>query len=186
MKRAKEKGAYTVCSVLAGEAQEFIDSKGAKYCDLIAVNGDEAAALGKGTSCIEVLRSQNENISIILTNGKKGCDVYFEDKANHINAITVDVASTAGAGDALLGGTMAGLALGMSLISEDNSSAVDLGSLCSSFAVESPHTIPDSLPLNKLLERAEKNGKNINNYLKKINCTFKRPRITLLQEYLVQ
>ena len=136
---AKNKGIYTVASVLTGEAEEFIDGGYAKYCDLLAVNEDEITALGKGEkdNGVKTLLAQNIALTLIVTEGKKGAKVYSDGKVLEIGAVDANVVSTAGAGDALLGGTIYGLSAGYCV-----EKAVTVGSVCSSFAVQSPHNIP--------------------------------------------
>jgi sugar/nucleoside kinase (ribokinase family) len=76
------------------------------------------------------------------------------------------VASTAGAGDALLGGVLTGLAAGLPFTTPGDparaegplSSAVDLGALLAAFKVTSPHTIPPGLSLDALLSFARAHG----------------------------
>ena len=82
--------------------------------------------------------------------------------------LPVPVVSTAGAGDALLGGVLAGLALGLpfapaggpraTLAARPLSSALELGALVAAFKVTSPHTIPPDLSLDALLAFAREHG----------------------------
>jgi sugar/nucleoside kinase (ribokinase family) len=82
--------------------------------------------------------------------------------------VSVAVVSTAGAGDALLGGVLAGLAAGLpfvppghsraSLTGRPLSSALELGALVAAFKVTSPHTIPPDLSLDALLAFAREHG----------------------------
>lgn len=147
---AKSKGIYTVCSVLSGEAKEFLENNYAKHCDLLAVNIDEITAIGKGEKDrgIKEVQNLNPSITLVVTDGKNGVTVYEGQKTYKIPAIKVEVVSTAGAGDALLGGTMYGLANGLKI--EDS---VKIGAVCSSFAVESAHTIPENFSKEKLERR---------------------------------
>ncbi len=161
LKKAKEAGCMTVCSVLAEEAEEFLLQKGAEVCDLLAVNSDEAAAIGKQEGCEKVLLRQNKDISIIMTKGKEGCDVYEKGVQSHVDAISVEAVSTAGAGDALLGGVITGLANGWPLTSSEGQSAIALGVVFASYAVQSPHTIPQHLRWNDAMARAKKYGFNL-------------------------
>jgi sugar/nucleoside kinase (ribokinase family) len=84
--------------------------------------------------------------------------------------------STAGAGDALLGGVVCGLAAGIPFIepSECDSSfsgrilrtAVDFGVLNASFSVTSPHTIHPDAVLKNLFAFAESHGASISDSLR--------------------
>ena len=83
-------------------------------------------------------------------------------------ALPVAVVSTAGAGDALLGGVLTGLAAGLpfapagspppSLAGRPLSSALELGALVAAFKVTSPHTIPPDLSLDALVAFAREHG----------------------------
>ena len=74
--------------------------------------------------------------------------------------------STAGAGDALLGGVLTGLAAGLPFVPEGGatlarrplSSALELGALVAAFKVTSPHTIPPDLSLDALVSFAHEHG----------------------------
>lgn len=153
LKKAKEAGCMTVCSVLTEEAIDFLTLKGASVCDLLAVNADEAAAIGGAEGCENVLLRQNKDICIVMTKGKEGCDLYDKGVRCHVGAIPVQIVSTAGAGDALLGGLICGIADGMPLFSEGKVSAVALGVVLASFAVQSPHTIPQDLRKKDVMAR---------------------------------
>lgn len=139
---AKKNGAMTVASVLAGEAEEFLDKGYARYCDVLAVNADEIKALGNGDGerGVRAITEQNKSAALIVTAGEKGAICRYGGKIKKIPALKANVVSTAGAGDALLGGMMAGLCGGLEI-----QEAVRLGAACASFAVESPHTIPEKL-----------------------------------------
>ena len=76
--------------------------------------------------------------------------------------------SSAGAGDALLGGVLSGLAAGLpfaaatahraTLAARPLASALDLGALVAAFKVTSPHTIPPDLSLDAVLAFAREHG----------------------------
>ena len=156
LREAKNAGCFTVCSVLAEEADMFMNSKGGAVSDLISVNTEEAKALG-GTGGYDVLREQNPKIQLIVTQGKSGFDVYEGKNKKHFDAFPAVAVSTAGAGDALLGGVISGLAFGLPLVSDSGPCAASLGNICASFAVESPHTIPEKFSLYDVRKRAENN-----------------------------
>lgn len=153
---AKNVGCFTVCSVLAEEAASFLQNNGAAVCDLLSVNADEAEALG-GESCYSVLREQNPSICLVVTRGKNGFDVFENGGMRHVDAIPAEAVSTAGAGDALLGGILTGLAFGLPVISENGAFAATLGAVCASYAVETSNTIPETISLYNIKERARKN-----------------------------
>jgi sugar/nucleoside kinase (ribokinase family) len=79
----------------------------------------------------------------------------------------MEAISTAGAGDALLAGTIAGLVAGLPLAdSKDGDahctnligSAIDLGLVLAAFSLTSPHTIHPGATLESLLSFAEAQG----------------------------
>lgn len=117
--------------------------------DLLALNLDEAAALGSETtdapihSVIESAQRaachHNPNIYLSITTGRGGSWCWDGADWTHTRAYRVEAVGTAGAGDAHLAGMLAGLAAGLSL-----PLAQQLASLAAAFSVTSPHTIhPD-------------------------------------------
>lgn len=150
---AKKAGAATAASVLAGEAEEFLDKGYARRCDVLSVNADEIKALGNGDGerGIRAITEQNKSAALIVTAGEKGALCHCGGKIEKIPALQANVVSTAGAGDALLGGVIVGLCEGLEM-----KDAVRLGAACASFAVESPHTIPEILNGDAVKRRYEK------------------------------
>ena len=134
--------------------------------DLLAVNEDEAAALvGRPfdpvapepflDECAGLLTAWQPAIHIVVSAGKQGAYGFADGAWVHCPTPSVLVASTAGAGDALLAAIIACLAAGLPLITPGPprvtlgdrplASALDLGVLLASFNVTSPHTIhPDA------------------------------------------
>ena len=156
LRAAKREKIYTVCSVLADEAEKFLAEQGAAVCDLIAVNAAEAAALSVGAPASDVLRAQNKEIRVIITKGRDGCDLFFDNTFVHFDALPIQPVSTAGAGDALLGGVLIGLAEGSPLYSDHSESALELGILLASYAVASQDTIPEVLN-KRIIQKWRKN-----------------------------
>ena len=130
--------------------------------DLLAINEDEAAALTGCsfdpqdpwpllTACRAVLAAEQPAMRLLISAGRYGVYAWAEGAWDHCPAAEIAVASTAGAGDALLAGTLAGLACGLPLIvpgpprahlgDRPLGSALDLGVLLASLSVTSPHTI---------------------------------------------
>ncbi len=142
LKRARELGHTTVSSVLCDEATEFLSSDGAAVSDIIAVNSDEIRALGGGNekAAEEKLFSQNPKLKLIVTRGKAGAEIADGNGRIFVKATETTVVSTAGAGDALLGGTIARLGEG-----ENLEKAILTGRDLAAIAVASPHTIPDEI-----------------------------------------
>lgn len=170
MRQGKEKGAFAAASVLSGEVSEFKNCDGIKLCDLLAVNQDEARSIAgsdeketdAGTTadkCAEYVRSQNRQCRLIVTCGAKGCFTYNNGCREFVPSIDVDVVSTAGAGDALLGGTLAGLINGLpfqkgicdaTFGDSPLKSAAEFGTIVSALAVMSPNSIADNVSRNNI------------------------------------
>ncbi len=61
----------------------------------------------------EEIRRRYGNAAVIITHGADGCSISAKDAALHVPAFKVKVVDTTGAGDAFLGGVMAGLRWGL-------------------------------------------------------------------------
>jgi sugar/nucleoside kinase (ribokinase family) len=161
LKSGKAKQAFTVLSVSAAEAGEFFREGVYPVCDLLAVNEEEACAiLGKRLSGEDLvtrlhafLRGFNPGLRLLATCGKYGAYTADGGLIEFIPPLPVKVVNTAGAGDAFLGGTLAGLARGLPLQKRRNDScfgatklesAAELGALCAGMAVE----VEDSIAFN--------------------------------------
>jgi sugar/nucleoside kinase (ribokinase family) len=175
---ARARGALRVAAFASAE----IASGGARAwladVDLLALNEDEAATLA-GTRmeadprawldrCAAVVLSASPEARLIVTAGRRGAWTFSGGAWTHCPALPVEVASTAGAGDALLGGVLTGLTLGLpfarraespaSLAESGVESAIELGSLVAACSVTSPHTIPPDLDLDALVAFASRHG----------------------------
>jgi sugar/nucleoside kinase (ribokinase family) len=114
---------------------------------LNAVNRDEALAVcGSGIEqAVEKMRGINPALKLIVTAGGDGCYLHDGGELLHVPCIPAPVVSTAGAGDALLGGTVAALINGKNF-----REAVKYGTVVARFAVLSPHTIAGEVSLEKV------------------------------------
>lgn len=131
--------------------------------DLVAMNEDEAAALaGRSFSPDDRTRflaalarrvnELNQAAQIVFTAGAFGAFAYQDGQWDHCPAPEISIVSTAGAGDALLAGVLAGCWAGFPLAAPDRlgvpfvernlASAVDVGVLAASFKLRSVDTIP--------------------------------------------
>ena len=129
--------------------------------DLLAINIDEARTLvemppggpaaGVVEAAIECLRRANPSMQVSVTAGAQGSWVWDGETLGHSPSLKVEVASTAGAGDALFAGILAGLAAGLSL-----RAAHELGVLVAASSVTSPHTINRDLDRECLQELARR------------------------------
>lgn len=115
--------------------------------DLLSVNIDEAAAFAglhefdmsteeiARVAC-DVLRRRQPALQLSITAGMAGSWCWDGEALTHYPALTVPVASTAGAGDAHLAGVLCALAAGHPL-----ADAHRLGVAVGALSVTSPHTI---------------------------------------------
>lgn len=147
--------------------------------DLLALNEDEATALTGVRfdpraprpllgACADRLTAAQPKIRIVVTAGFHGAFGFAGGRWEHTPSLEVPVASTAGAGDALLGGVLAALAVGAPFIVEGPTrgalsdrplaSALDFGVLLAAFKVTSPHTIHPDARLPRLLTFAHGQG----------------------------
>ena len=167
LETARKRGSYTVASFTKAEAAQFSEYLG--YVDLLAINLEEARALvnvpdnenpeNVVNKCYKKLCEKNPGARLIVTMGAAG--VYACDgEIMFIPVPKVPVVSTAGAGDALLGGTMAAMICGLPFLCEGKpfsriSCAVEIGILTAAVAVQSPDTIDFGLDLRKIHELAK-------------------------------
>ena len=164
LKIATECGSFRVASFAAGEMGEVRRLNLLASVDFLAVNREEAAALGGVDSSaaqqdlLEQYRkaatAMNPGIRLVVSSGSEGVDVLDQGVWRHQAALSANVVSTAGAGDALLAGIVAGLVLGLPLLSDeqDNTarSATGLGLLVAAFSLTSRHTIHPGLTVEAL------------------------------------
>jgi sugar/nucleoside kinase (ribokinase family) len=162
LKRAGEHGALRVAALASAEMERALRSRLFADVDLLSLNEDEAAALARAAvpdaeapallvACAQILRGAQPRMRVCLTAGARGAFVLDGERWTPVPALPAEVESTAGAGDAFLGGILTGLALGLPLAPTDASgarplaSAAELGALVAAFSVTSPHTIhPDA------------------------------------------
>lgn len=172
---AGQRGALRVAAFTSAEMAEAQARGALGRVDLLALNQDEAASLagerlpdGDAAAflrrCAAAVIAQGGRARIVVTAGERGAWAYENGDWTHCPALSVEVASTAGAGDALLGGILAGLAVGLpfrpsearaSLLDRPVETALELGALVAAFKVTSPHTIPPELDLDALLAFAD-------------------------------
>jgi sugar/nucleoside kinase (ribokinase family) len=175
LKLATDAGAFRAASFAAAEVGKARDAGMFNLLDLAALNEGEAEEfVGSPFSpvspelfvkkCQELLRHSYPHVKLILTAGKIGAYGITAQEYNFCPAHEVEVASTAGAGDSLLGGVLAALSVGIPFMTVDSSAthphgalqtAVDLGVLLGSYKCLSPHTIHPDASIDTLLEFAQ-------------------------------
>ena len=168
-------GAFRVASFVSTEISPARDSGMFELLDLASLNEGEAGELvgcqyspgepGRFVDrCLEFLCAAYPNLRMIVTGGESGAYAFADGTCNYCPAPKMTVASTAGAGDALLGGVIASLAAGIPLLRTasrkermpDGSleTALDFGVLLASYKCLSPHTIHPDACLDTLLRFA--------------------------------
>ena len=171
---------YNALRVAAFTSAEMLDVRRTgilEHVDLLFLNQDEAAAMIDGVfdpsdpdlflnRCAQVLRAIQPHIQTVVTAGAHGAYGILNEEWIHSPACKVNCASTAGAGDALIAGTLAGLTSGSPLVQLRSDahciqSALDLGVLLGSYSTTSPHTIHPDADLNALLSFARDAGKHV-------------------------
>ena len=110
----------------------------------------------------------NAEARVVVTAGPRGAWGFENGRWAHCPALSVEVVSTAGAGDALLGGILTGLVVGLpftrweprspAAVEEPLQSALELGTLAAGYKVTSPHTIPPGMDLDALLAFGHRHG----------------------------
>jgi sugar/nucleoside kinase (ribokinase family) len=170
LEHGRKRGGFNVGAVLSFEVSEFLAADGIMLLDLLAVNIDEALAIAgiqdENTSSVEVAEAcwrvvaeKNKDIMLAVTCGANGSYCFYHGEAEHVPILPMNVVSTAGAGDAFLGGTIAGLCCGLPFIKGGScdtfaeaplADAVELGTLVSNLTVTSPDTIFHELDMDML------------------------------------
>lgn len=157
----RQRKSLNVASLQSLEVEDFAQANGFGLCDLLSINMDEARSIAKiedesvrdeiaVEKSITVLNRFNPSIAILITNGGKGNYCFENGRVTFTHAMNVPVASTAGAGDAFLAGTLAGLCAGLPLTKDGEDStfaetpletATELGTLLASMSVTANDTI---------------------------------------------
>lgn len=162
LEQATIRGAFRVAALTSAEAEEVRASGLLAHVDLLALNHDEASALGgvpfdaeRPWPCLEACAAllSAEGARVVVSAGRHGTFARAEGGVDRRPAPAVPVASTAGAGDALLGGILTGIAVGAAF-----GDALALGMCAAAFSVGSPHTIPEGLTRDALVAFAATHG----------------------------
>jgi ribokinase len=163
-------GAFRVASLASAEVDEARASGLLSLVDLLALNEDEAAVLaGRALDPADprpFLRAVGRAVAaprVVVTAGALGAFALEQGRWAHRRPPSVEVRSTAGAGDALLGGILAAVAAGVPILaSADHAGALvcglDLGVALAALGVTSPHTIHPGSDLEAVLTFARAHG----------------------------
>jgi ribokinase len=167
---ATEHGAFRVASLTSAEVEDARACGLLDLADLLALNEDEAAILAgreldpdePQPSLDALAEALGGQTRIVVTAGARGAFAFEGGRWVHRSAPSVEVRSSAGAGDALLGGVLAGLAAGVPLVGDASEgslgSTLDLGVALAALSVTSPHTIHPAADLDAVLALAEGSG----------------------------
>lgn len=179
LERATSRGAFRAAALTSAEVGEARASGLFARVDLLSLNQDEAGALvGRSfpaadprpflEDCAAALTALQPRVRIVVTAGRRGAWGFAEGRWDHCPALSVPVASTAGAGDALVGGVLAALAAGVpflvtgaprvALTDRPLASALDFGVCLAAFTVTSAHTIHPETTLDALVRFARGHG----------------------------
>jgi len=175
LRYGKEKGAFCCLSIPESEADVFKSSGIFDCCSLLAVNYSEALALcpcdgdeaETAKHLFADLQSYNPEIMLMVTCGEKGSLTIHKGNLEYVPPIPADVFVTTGAGDACLGGVIAGLAMGLPFQKGNNdttfgetplASALELGCLCAGMAIEKADSIAKHVGVSSIMERIRENG----------------------------
>ena len=166
-----DRGALRVASFLSGELEEARASGAFGLVDLVALNRHEAETIAGGDldtddpgrlleACASAVGASGRRVRVVVTAGEAGAYATEGGRWAHRPAPTVDVVSTAGCGDALLAGVLAGTAAGLPLIGGGNAfdDALSLGVLLASLNAASPHTIHPHADAEAVRELAAASG----------------------------
>jgi sugar/nucleoside kinase (ribokinase family) len=174
----RERKSFNAASILSSEVDMFTSMGGYEKTDLLAVNIDEARAIGgiedesiSGQrvveACIDRIICHNPDIYLSITDGPNGSYGYHQDKLEFIPTLPTDVIATGGAGDAHLSGILVGLCSGLAFLKGRNDqifsetpilSAMELGNLLASLTVTSPDTIHQTADAIELSRYAKIKG----------------------------
>jgi len=186
LRRATERGSFRAASLTTAEVVEARESGLFRLIDLVALNEDEAGALvgapfppdAEASFLRRCAEAVGTGVRLVITAGVRGAFAWDGEAWSHAPSLPVPVVSTAGAGDALLGGILAGLAFGLPFVHHGPrrarlaerplTTAFDLGVLLAAFKVTSPHTIPPGLSPAVLAAFAREHGLTFGGGLRKL------------------
>jgi sugar/nucleoside kinase (ribokinase family) len=176
---ASRTGAFRAASFATAEVATAQKLGMFELLDLVSLNESEGEQLvGRPFSeespepfiekCQDVLRGSYPQLKMVISAGKAGAYGITAQGHDFSPAHEVAVASTAGAGDSLLGGVLAALAAGIPFLRTSRGAggplngsietALQLGVLLGSYKCLSPHTIHPDASLDTLIEFAHNRG----------------------------
>ncbi len=175
LEAALRTGAFRAASFVAAEVRPAREAGMFDLLDLVALNQSEAEELVElpfspespepfVRRCQELLCNSYTRLKMLVSVGKAGAYGLTANACNFCPAPQVEVASTAGAGDSLLGGVLAAIVVGIPFLCPSDTTenrpdrsirtALQLGVLLASYKCLSPHTINSSACVDALVEFA--------------------------------
>ena len=179
VRMAGRHGAFRAASFAAAEVAPELELGMFADLDLVSLNEGEAAVLAGRDfdgadpqpflrACESRLAARYPKLRVAVTVGSLGAFAFCNGTWDFCPAPKVKVASTAGAGDALLAGLIAGVVAGLPFLRPVASlrrasggplaSALDVAVLLASYTVTSPHTIHPQADRKTLLAFATEMG----------------------------
>ena len=179
LKIAGRHGAFRAASFTAAEVAPALELGMFANLELVSLNEGEAAVLAGGAfdpekphpflqACEKVVKAGYPGLRLVVTAGSLGAFGYCSGSWDFCPAPKVRVASTAGAGDALLAGLIVATVAGVPFLRQDHSlqrnraelaaSALDFAVLLGSYTATSPHTIHPEAGVENLRTFARETG----------------------------
>lgn len=155
---ATEHGFFRVASFASDEIQQAIQMGLFNQIDLLSINLDEARrAVSEDKdyptieeeirSLLAQISKMNPKMELVITNGKNGSWFLDEGRLIQQKPFATILKSTAGAGDAYLGGLIIATVLGL-----PRRTMHELAGLIAAFSVSSPNTIAENIDRQALFE----------------------------------
>ena len=157
LEHGRQRGSLNVASLQSSEISDFTNGNGFSLTDMLFINLDEAKKIaqvneetGAETVVLTSIRNLidiNPDLTIFITCGAAGVYCYSKKHLEFFPSIPVDVVSTAGAGDAFLAGTIAGINCGLPLFKRNKdhaamiNTATELGVLVAALSVTAQDSI---------------------------------------------
>ncbi|MBQ6545255.1 MAG: hypothetical protein IJL72_05900 [Lachnospiraceae bacterium] len=164
LRAGRESGAVCCCSVAASEAADYIRNGGPEITDLLALNGEEAAAVSgllqvteekEARKAAETILEKWPHLLLWITYGSGGSLLADRDGMNAFGILPdASPVNTGGAGDASLAGLIAGLIL----FDGDREKAGRCAVLCAGRSVESPDSIDTTMSWDTIRSRGKLAG----------------------------
>lgn len=186
LEHGRERGSLTMASIQSAEIIQFENLNGFQLTDYLFINLDEAGRIAEVDpstaaetivlTAIAKLNGINPSLTLFITCGAAGVYGYFKNHLEYFPSVEVEVISTAGAGDAFLAGTVAGICCGLPLIKNNKelaqtmSTATELGIVVAALSVTAQDSIHTGINRDVLIDfMKERNFRCTDTFLKIFN-----------------